>query len=480
MGDAMPERRGTDVAVIGAGISGLALAYYLVGKGLNVRVIERGERVGGAIRTTRANGFLIEHGPSALLESTPLLHRLFTDLRIESFRLYASSEARYRYIVRGGALHPLPTSPPGLVASKLFSARAKARLLSEPFAKPAPKGAEETLAAFVERRLGREFLDYGVNPFAAGVYAGVPEELSASSAFPWLYSLEQKHGSILKGAILAAFQRRRRGKTSMRRARLFSFREGLQTLIDALEERLGGAIHAGANLKSVHPTDGGYLLDLKSGNAAMQLDTRSIAFTIPAHAYAKMEFPFDFPIGSALEQIHYPPVAVVFCGYKKHPGGRPLDGFGFLVPQCEQRQILGTIWNSTLFPGRAPEGGAALTTFVGGVRQPENATLPDGLLIDVVRKELEYLLGIQASPDEVQVVRWPRAIPQYRRGYKQFVTSLEAFEAKHPRLYFGGNFRGGISVPDCIEHSRALGDRIAGDLGNPPCAATGSHSGNSS
>ena len=480
MGDPGLGCRRTDVAVIGAGISGLALAYYLAGKGLNVRVIERGERVGGAIRTTRANGFLIEHGPSALLESSPLLHRLFTDLRIESSRLFASSEARFRYIVRGGALHPLPTSLPGLVSSKLFSARAKARLLREPFARPAPKDAEETLAAFVERRLGREFLDYGVNPFVAGVYAGVPEELSARSAFPWLYSLEQKHGSILKGAILAAFQRRRRGAASMRRARLFSFREGLQTLIDALEKRLGDAIHTGANLKSVQPMDGGYLLDLHSGNAAMQLHTRSLAFTIPAHAYAHLEFPFDFPIGSALEQVHYPPVAVVFCGYKNHPGGRPLDGFGFLVPQCEQRQILGTIWNSTLFPGRAPEGGAALTTFVGGVRQPENATLPDGRLIDMVRKELEFLLGIQASPDEVQVVRWSRAIPQYRPGYQQFTASLDAFEARHPRLYFGGNFRGGISVPNCIEHSRALGDRIAADLGKPPRPATGPHSGNPS
>ena len=477
MGEPLIERPRTDVAVIGAGISGLALAYHLVGKGLNVLVIERDERVGGAIRSTRANGFLMEHGPNALLESTPLLPRLFSDLRIESFRLYASSEARHRYIVRNGVLRPLPSSPTGLAASKLFSARAKARLLGEPFARPAPQGAEETLAAFVERRLGREFLDYGIDPFVAGVYAGVPEELSARSAFPWLYSLEQDHGSILKGAILSAFQRRRGGTSPLRRPRLFSFRDGLQTLIDALEERLGDAIHAGGNLKSVHPEAGGYLLKLHSGNTTKQLHTRSLAFTIPAHAYANLEFPFDFSIGNALEQVHYPPVAVVFCGYKNHPGGRPLDGFGFLVPQCEQRQILGTIWNSSLFPGRAPEGGAALTTFVGGVRQPENATLPDGHLIDMVRKELKDLLGILAAPDEVQVVRWPRAIPQYRPGYQQFTASLDAFEARHPRLYFGGNFRGGISVPNCIEHARSLGERIAGDLGKPPCPATGSHTG---
>ena len=464
----MLEQRKTDVAVIGAGISGLALAYFLVGKGLKVRVIEREDSVGGTIRTTRANGFLIEHGPNALLDTTPLLHQLFTDLRVESSKLYASAEAKHRYIVRNGALHPLPMSPPALVASKLFSGRAKFRLLKEPFISPAaPQDTEETLAAFVERRLGREFLDYGINPFAAGVYAGVPEELSAISAFPRLYSLERNHGSILKGAVLAALQGRKRPTASRQRSRLFSFREGLQTITDALAEGLGDALHAATILKAVHLGAEGYVLDLHSKKAGMRLATRSLAFTIPAHAYANLGFAFDFPIGAALGQVHHPPVTIVFCGYKNHPGGRSLDGFGFLVPQCEQRRILGTIWNSTLFPDRAPAGGAALTTFVGGVRQPENATLPDGRLIDMVRDELKSLLGIQTSPDEVRVVRWARAIPQYQRGYQQFITSLEAFEAQHPRLYIGGNFRGGISVSDCIRQARTLCDRIAGDLGRP-------------
>ncbi len=468
----MLEQGKTDVAVIGAGISGLALAYFLAAKGLKVCVIERDKSVGGSIRTTLTNGFLIEHGPNALLDTTPLLHRLFTDLKVEASRVYTSPEARYRYIVRGGILHPLPLSPPALVASKLFSARAKFRLLKEPFISPAPKDAEETLAEFVQRRLGREFLDYAINPFVAGVYAGTPEELSARSAFPRLYALEQNYGSILKGAIQAAFHGRRRSTTSRQKARLFSFPEGLQTIVDALAEKLGNALHLGTTLKAVHPGPEGYVLNLISKKTSIQLAARSLALTIPAHAYSILDFTFDFRIGAALEQVYYPPVAVVFCGYKNHPGGRPLDGFGFLVPQCEQRQILGTIWNSTLFQGRAPAGGAALTTFVGGVRQPEKATLPDGLLVDMVEGELKSLLGIQAVPDEVKVVRWSRAIPQYKPGFQQFTASLEAFEAQHPRLYLGGNFRGGISVPDCIEQAWTLGERIAGDLGKLPSRPT--------
>ena len=454
-----------DIAVVGAGITGLTTAHFLTARGLNVRIIEAGARAGGAIRTTRRGRFQVEHGPNSLLDTNPVLHELFADLGIADELIYASEEAKNRYILRNGQLHPLPMSPPALIKSKLFSRRAKLRLLCEPFIGRSPVAAEETLARFVERRLGKEFLDYAIDAFVAGVYAGVPEKLSVRDAFPKLYRLEEKYGSIFKGAILGKRERRKSGQTSKQSARMFSFRKGLQTITDALVQKQEGSLHLGARLVAVHKETDGYMLDLISGEKGWQLKTRSLLLTIPVHAYQNLEFGFAIDSArQALEQIYYPPVTVLFFGYEQNPGGRPLDGFGFLIPTREQRQILGTIWSSTLFPDRAPAGGVALTSFVGGVRQPDNARMDDDALVDAVYAELRDLMGIEPRPDEVVIERWEHAIPQYQPGHRQLIAELKKCEVQHPGLYIGGNFRGGISVADCIEQSQKMADRIAVDL----------------
>jgi oxygen-dependent protoporphyrinogen oxidase len=462
---ALPE---TDVAVVGAGITGLTAAHFLTGHGLQVRVIEAQGRAGGAIRTTRHGEFQVEHGPNSLLDTYPLLHRLCEDLGIAGELVYASDEARNRYIVRDGRLHPLPMSPPALIRSGLFSTGAKFRLLVEPFVGRAPAGVEETLAQFVERRLGREFLEYAIDAFVAGVYAGVPERLSVRDAFPKLYALEEKYGSVLKGAILGRRERRKSGRTAKQSARMFSFREGMQTLIDALARERDGALHLNTRLIAVRQTDRGYALDLVSAGRAWQLNARAALLTIPVYAYEGLELDLEFDDArQALSQIYYPPVAVVFFGYRENPGSRPLDGFGFLIPSRERRQTLGTLWSSSLFPGRAPERGVALTTFIGGVRQPENAFWEEGKLVEAVHSELRDLLGIHARPDEVVVERWEKAIPQYQPGHRQLIAALERCEARHSGLHVAGSFRGGISVGDCIEQSEKLAGRIATGLGEP-------------
>ena len=454
---------GTDVsvAIVGAGISGLATAHFLAARGLDPCLIELDNRPGGTIRTTRTNGFLIEHGPNSVLDTTPLLHQLVADLGIDGEVMYASDSARNRYVVRDGMLHPLPMSPPALITSRLFSTRAKLRLLWEPFIRRSAADAEESLSEFTQRRLGREFLDYAIDAFVAGVYAGVPEDLSVRSAFPRLYALEQRYGSLIKGALLGARERRKREGASKQSARLFSMKDGLQTLVDALADRLGSSLHTGTAIGAVRRHAGGFELDLEGPDRAWRLRARSLIFAVPAHAYEGLKFEFDFPLREVLGELYYPPVALVFFGYRKDPGGRPLDGFGFLAPRLEQRHILGTIWSSTLFPGRAPAGGAALTTFVGGSRQPEKANWSDERLVEIVQHDLRELMGIQGRPDEVFIRRWPRAIPQYQAGHQQRVDALAAFEEEVPGLHISGNFRGGISVGDCIEQASALSERVA-------------------
>ena len=205
----------------------------------------------------------------------------------------------------------------------------------------------------------------------------------------------------------------------------------------------------------------GYTLELTNHSEAVP--AAAVALTIPAHGYEQLELGFECAAArQALARIYYPPVAVVFCGYRRNPLDHPLEGFGFLVPRRENRQILGSLWNSSLFSGRAPEGGLALTVFVGGSRQPENALWPEDKMMGVVNEELKELLGLQTRPDHQVLFRWPRAIPQYQVGHQRLMEAVEACEVQHPGLYLGGNFRGGISVADCVKSAHALADRVAG------------------
>jgi len=458
MSDAHP----TPVAVIGAGVTGLTLAHLLDRQGLPVCVYEAQARLGGTMRTSREEGFLVEHGPNSAQETTPLLRQLFAGLGIDGQFEYAAPASKNRYVVRGGRLHAVPLGPTALLGTGLFSGRAKLRLLAEPFIGRANPDEDEDLAHFVERRLGREFLDYAIDPFVSGVFAGLPEKLSVRSAFPRLWELEQGYGSLIKGAILGARERRKRQEQSKQSAQSFSFREGLQALIDALARSLGDKVRTRAPLRGLRPEGAGFSLELE-GQAPVR--ARAVVLTIPAYTYEGLEIGFDCAEARrALAQIYYPPVAVVFCGYRRNPLARPLNGFGFLVPRREQRQILGSLWNSSLFSGRAPEGGLALTVFVGGSRQPEHALWPEDRLMDAVAAELKDLLGLAPRPDLQRIFRWPRAIPQYQVGHRQLMGAVEDCEARHPGLYLGGNFRGGISVADCVKSAHALADRVAGAL----------------
>lgn len=452
-----------DVVVIGAGISGLATAYRLHKAGLDVLVLEKSASVGGALQTEKRDGFLIDLGPNSTLDTSPEISGFVDELGLAERRVNANSSANRRYILRDGRLCPLPMSPPAFLSSKLFSWRAKIRLFAEPFIRPAPQDKEETIAEFVERRLGREFLDYAINPFIAGVYAGDPQKLSVRSAVAKIYALEEKYGSLIKGAIKGARERKKRAETDKTKAQLFSFRDGMIELPATLQKALAERVLTECAVLQVSQSSevsGTYEVAFSQDGVVRRVMTRSVIFTTPAFVTAELLQNFSASPADVLKEMTYPPVVMVFLGFKNELKCRPLDGFGFLVPEVEQRKILGCIWSSTIFPERAPAGGAALTTFVGGMRQPELAELPEDELAHLVQEELKDLIGLQTLPDVIKVKRWSRAIPQYELGHQSRIETLTEFEKKCPGLFIAGNFRGGISVGDCIIQSARTANRV--------------------
>jgi len=362
-------------------------------------------------------------------------------------------------------------TPGGLLGSRLWSWRGKLRLAGEPFIGRGRK--DETIAEFVERRLGREFLDYAINPFVAGVYAGDPARLSVRAAFPKLYALEERYGGLIRGQIQGARERKRRAEKAKDRARLFSYAEGMQTLPEALGRALGESLLTGGAVEEIRVLDSGaegarFEVQGKKRGVPVRFFCSVLVTAVPADRAAGLIRPLDPAVASALREIPYPPVAEVFLGFRADQVRRPLDGFGFLVPEKERRQILGTLWSSTLFEGRAPKGHVALTTFIGGSRQPDLALKPDGILLDSALSDLRPLLGIDGKPAFVRIIRWQRAIPQYEIGHLEKMRSLQEFEERIPGLFVTGNFRGGISVGDCMVSADQTAQRVRNHLQGSP------------
>ncbi len=453
-----------DAAIIGGGISGLVTAWGLQSQGHDVLLVEAGPRPGGTIGSFRQDGCLIETGPNSALETTPLIGRLLAEIGIAAERIHANPAAKNRFVLRGGRTIPLPLSPLALLVTPLFSWRAKLALAREPFVAPAAPDAEETVAQFVLRRLGREFLDYAIDPFVAGVYAGDPALLSLRAAFPRLFELEQRYGSLIRGQMLGARERRRHPETSKQAAPMLSFRNGMQTLTDAIARKLKRIELNTSATVLARNAGGGWNVTVAAPAGNLQYYTRTVVIATPADAASQLVRPLAPDAADALDAIPYPPVASAVAAYDRAAIGHALDGFGFLVPAKEERRILGTIFSSTLFENRAPEGTALLSTFIGGMRQPELARLPEDAITALLQEELAQLLGASARSRWVQVTRWPRAIPQYTSGHLERIARVEAAERELPGLYFCANYRGGIAVADCIKSGFAMAECVAAQL----------------
>lgn len=447
------------IAIIGAGITGLVTARELRRANVPFVLFESSDRVGGVIRTVRENGFLAEDGPNTLLETSPKITGLIRDLGLESRRWYSNPEMKNRFIVRGGRPRAMPLSPTQFLTSGFFSWGAKLALLREPFVRPSPPELDESLADFVVRRLGREFLDYAINPFVAGVYAGDPRRLSVRHAFAKLHALEQKYGSLIKGQIKGAKERKQRGEVAKDRAKMMSFDRGLQVLTDALGDGVRDAIRFDTPVNEVRRVNGGWIVNDAAGTEVFS----RVVLTSPAHRLAELKVvdAGDNDL-KPLGEIVYPPVTSLTLGFRREDVAHPLNGFGMLIPQVERFNCLGTIFTSTLFADRAPAGHVTLTSYLGGMRSPDLALKSPDEVRALIMDDLRKLLGVSGEPVWQHLKQWPKAIPQYEVGYGRFQDFMTAFEQSHPGLLFAGHYRDGISLSDSILAGFKAAERVNG------------------
>jgi len=463
------------VAVVGAGITGLVAAYELRRRGVNVTLYEAAAHSGGAIRTTHADGFLAEHGPNSFVSSAPV-EELLSKLDVHDDVVEANPDANRRYVVRNGALCPFPLTPPAMLGTRLFSVRAKLRVLLEPLVSRRAASDDESIASFVRRRLGREVLDYAVDPFISGIFAGDPEQLSMRHAFPRVVALEQEHGSLSKGLMA----QRRNAKAARAKAavsgdvvastpvaptRLISFVDGMQTLTDALEASLVGTLRLGCPVRLLHRNETRWEVEAGPDGMSRARPFDAVVMATPAHVLAAMELPAALRGDSSpIERVEYPPVSTLTLGFRRCDVAHPLDGFGMLIPAAESRSVLGALFSSSLFPARAPEGHVAITCFVGGARHPRMAREDTDTLVGRVLKDLTELLGVRGDPVFVKHVFWQRAIPQYTLGYQAVKDAADATEQANPGLYLAGNYRNGVSVGDCVASGQQVAERVAAYL----------------
>lgn len=456
------------IAIVGSGISGLTAAYALTVKtpDLDITVYESDNRPGGKIWTEHTDGFLCEKGPNGFLDNKPKTLELCKSLNIDPVR--SNANAKKRFIFSESRLKALPESPLSFLKSDLLSWPGKLRLLRE---LTAPKGPEdETVAAFITRRLGREALEKLIDPMCSGIYAGDPYNMSMKNCFARIKELEQEYGSLIKAMFKIRKQRKAQSKnkesskvSAAPSGTLTSFYNGAQTITDALAERLGDKLKLGVSVHTIAKSSGSYELQTSAGTAAAEV----VVLAVPAYAASEILKDLDNDMSGALTDIPYPHVSVVCFGYKKEQVEHTLNGFGFLVPHVEKRNILGTLWDSSIFPNRAAEGHVLLRTMIGGAKNPGIASFDGDKVADIVYGELKPVLGLRSEPETVRVFRWDRAIPQYLPGHSNTLEKIDGRLKNHPGLYLAGNAYRGIGINDCIENGHRLADAIQKHFSTP-------------
>ena len=446
------------VAVIGGGISGLVCAYRLQQLGMQVTLLEQAARPGGLIGSVEQDGFLYESGPQSV-QGTVELMRLVQELGIEGELCTADPRAP-RFVLRRGQLQKVPMSPQGLLTTSLLGPRSRWRVFSEPFRTTHPPDEDESVAAFVRRKFGHEILEYLVAPFVSGVYAGDPEKLSLRAAFPSIEEWEREYGSVLRGAMKS----RPTEPRSERPPSLCSFRRGLETLTTALASKLGPGARAGVRADAVNrvAADGeeGYQVRLTQNGSQETILAQAVVLATPAYVSSRLLTQLSPPLAQTLSGVAYAAVAVVAAGYYTRQAGAPVEGFGVLIPRVEKFRTLGTVWNSSLFPGRAPAGKMLLTSFVGGATDPELPQKPDQEIAGVVEQENARVLEIAGAPIASAVWKHPKALPQYNLGHGHVVRDICDGERALPGLFFAGNYLKGPAVGKCVEQALETAEAV--------------------
>lgn len=457
--------------VIGAGISGLATAYSLQKAGISTLIVDSASRPGGVIQSMKRDGYLLECGPQSFSGNSQLT-TLCDDLGLLGDRVLADPKAP-RYVLIDGQLKAVPMSP-ALLTSSFLGGGTRSSIVRDVLGRSKPPEPDESVASFIRRKFSSTLLDQLVGPFVSGIYAGDPEKLSLRAAFPILYEAEKASGSIVRGMFKVLKQRKAENASGPHeKPTLQTFQGGNETLIRALAEDLDARLLCGVEASSIEALDPGhepkaprFRITLRSSKGVEILETERLVIAAPTNVAAKLLNSCDPAFESNLSPVEYSGVAVVSLGYRKQDIGNPLNGFGFLVPRSSGLSVLGAVWNSSLFPGRAPEGHALLTSFMGGATNPGAALKSSEYLSGLAHRELTSVLGIRKDPAFTNVTIWPRAIPQYNVGHVARLAALDKIRANFPGLYFSGNYLNGPAIGTCVEHALKIANEIRVSFAN--------------
>ncbi len=427
------------IAIIGGGITGLSAGWELKKKQIPFKIFEASDSCGGAIKTIHEENCIIEAGPNSLSSPNTELDRLINELDLKDEICFANEQASNRFIVKNGIPLAIPRSIVEFIKTPLFTNIGKWRLLKEPFIY-SKSYKDESLAEFVERRLGLDFLNYAVDPFVRGIYAGDPKKLIVSAAFPSLVKMEKNNNSLFNAIIKKKIRNPK--TTQPKKQTIYTFISGMDTLPNRLVDKIGSdsiitnhkVTNINVNSSSEWIIDDEFFSD--------------VIITIPSHKQLQIATPFDL---NFLENIHYPAVSSLSLLFDSDQFSHPLDGFGMLIPSCENHFILGVLFPSAIFPNRAPTNKTLLTIFIGGENNPERALLPIEEILPHVKKDLEKLLGLKGDPIHTSLNIWTHAIPQYDSKITQTHQYLSNLESTQPGLYFAGNYRDGISITNSIK-----------------------------
>jgi oxygen-dependent protoporphyrinogen oxidase len=446
-----------DAVIIGAGLTGLTLAFYLKKAGLKIKVLEKDDRVGGVIKTHYENDFIYETGPNSGVLSTPEAAELFEDLKNCELE-FANENSKARWIWKSGKWEPLPSGIVDAVKTPLFKFMDKLHVMGEPFIKKGDD-PDESVADLVKRRLGESFLHYAVDPFISGIYAGDPEKLITKYALPKLYNLEQNYGSFIKGSIKKKGEEKsERDKKANRK--VFSVKNGLQNMVNSLENAIG-ADNISLSVNDIKVRKIKEIFEINySKQTAKTVYSDKVITTSGGYSLKNMFPDISDELINPIVNLKYAKVAQAILGFK-HWKGIDLRSFGGLVPEQEHRKILGVLFLSSIFSNRAPEKGALLSVFHGGSRRPEIVELNDDEIIYLVKTELKEMMQLDSiEPDLLKVVRYEHAIPQYEITSKERYLAIEKLQNRFKGLILAGNIRDGIGMSDRIAQARQIADEL--------------------
>jgi oxygen-dependent protoporphyrinogen oxidase len=429
-----------DAAVIGGGVSGLTAGWHLQRLGLTVQVLEAEPTPGGMARSQRMGGYLMEHGPNSISAGKGGVEALSSALGLDDQICDLGPQVRRRYLLKDNSLHGIATGMTGFLRSSYLSYRARLWMMSEIFRRPRVAG-NESVGAFFRRRFGPEFTERVIDPLVGGLFGGRADDISIEAAFPALKAMENRYGSLTVGVLASRW----RGG-AMPGRRLFSWTGGIGALPARLAQALGPALKCAVRVNAITQEAGGYRLDL---GAAGSLAARMVIMALPPHAAKGLLGGFNDHAADAFAAMASPPLSVVFLGFERRRVAHPLDGLGYLVPPCEGRPVSGVLFSSSMYAGRAPDGAAAFTAYLGGAGRHELARKPAGELIALVRGELKDMLGARGAPQVSHVRQWRHGLPQMGAGHVARLQQLAAVEKARPGLFFTGNYFTGPGLAHC-------------------------------